>query len=46
MFGAPNWIHGVVVVKHVTSPTSWLSSRMIFVTLRVPLMFSAAAGAT
>ena len=43
MFGAPNWMHGVVVMVHVTSPTSWLSSTMTLVTLRVPLMFSAAA---
>ena len=28
MFGAPNWMHGVVVMVHVTSPTSWLSSTM------------------
>jgi hypothetical protein len=46
MFGAPNWMHGVVVIVHVTSPTSRLSSTTIFVTLMTPLMSSAAAGST
>src|SRR5688572_1010580 len=43
MLGAPNWMQGVVVMVHVTLPTSRLSSTMIFVTLMVPVMSSAAA---